>query len=96
MVPEKAVHVLPGTFGARDQSLVSPAPCRAAVTPIGQQNPPAQLKLWVLHGKYSKKPNFILPKRKPIHVSSDSVFGTLGLVPLPGMVLVYCGLDRLL
>ena len=34
---------------------------RAAVTPIGQQNPPGRLKLLVLHKKQAKIPTFILP-----------------------------------
>jgi hypothetical protein len=28
------------------------------VTPVGQQNPPAQLKLLILHGENSKKQEF--------------------------------------
>jgi hypothetical protein len=33
------------------------------VTHIGQQNPPALLKLSVVHEKLQKNPNFILPKQ---------------------------------
>jgi hypothetical protein len=36
-------------------------PNRAAVTPIGQQNPPRPLKLFDLRKKTCKKPFFILP-----------------------------------
>jgi hypothetical protein len=44
-------------------------PNRAVVTPIGQQNPPVQLKLLVLYGKHAKKtPIFILPQKPVISV----------------------------